>query len=423
MTKKKRKSKNERPAENFESQVEDAFQKLRVDMEGNESREDKPELTEISPTEADSVEVKPGAAEATAAESEAESVASEAEERSQSQQAEASDEVSMDDLLDDVRRSLIEDEAQNEEKKSGWLSRIARGFQKEQPATESPVEEAMPLVPDVPVETPKNEPYVDEIDELIEMLEPPTVEPEAKPEPVHVPELTPTPEPESPPVDVEELKKRVFSPREGGEEQEISEVRSVVLEGEGGEDVFVEVEARKEDTAQERLKAFENSLRPYRQYLYFAIAFLGVILIVATVGIMYTYYQRTRPPEPTPVESNLPYPIAMSLPGGLNFNLAKGSITDGKWNPQGPEWLRGTEICRWVAIPWSKQLEAVVRTLTPDDSIELVMSNNDKLEYQVYSREELTLAEMQALDQNSPCLLLVLAKQDAEKRWVVTAKP
>ena len=68
-------------------------------------------------------------------------------------------------------------------------------------------------------------------------------------------------------------------------------------------------------------------------------------------------------------------------------------------------------------------MEAVVRTLTPDDSIELVMSNNDRLTYDVFSIQELTLEQMQALDQNSPCLLLVLAEQDAEQRWVVTAKP
>jgi len=52
-----------------------------------------------------------------------------------------------------------------------------------------------------------------------------------------------------------------------------------------------------------------------------------------------------------------------------------------------------------------------------------VMSNNDRLEYAVFSIQQLTLEEMQALDQNTPCLLLVLAEQDAEKRWVVTAKP
>jgi hypothetical protein len=41
----------------------------------------------------------------------------------------------------------------------------------------------------------------------------------------------------------------------------------------------------------------------------------------------------------------------------------------------------------------------------------------------VYSIQELTLAEMQALDSSSPCLLLVLAKQDSDKRWVVNALP
>lgn len=376
MTRKKRKSVEEKPSENA-------------------SAADKADVTETGPVATDAGAAAP-----------------------ETQEAE---EVSTDDLLDDVRRSLIEDEAQSEEKKPGWLSRIKKGLQRDQTGAESSVEEeVIPLIPDVPVEQPKEDPYLDEIDELIEMLEPEVSIPEPQPEAVPIEEPAPLPERE-PPVDVQELKKRVFSPREGAEETELSEVRAVALEG--GEEVFVEVEARKEDAAQERMKAFENSLRPYRQYIYFAIAFLGVVLAVAAVGIMYTAYQRTRPPESTPVVSNLPSPVAMTLPGGLNFSLGRGSIKDGQWNPAGPEWLQGTEICRWVAIPWSKQLEAVVRTLTPDDSIELVMSNNDRLSYAVSSIDELTLEQMQALDQNSPCLLLVLAEQDAEARWVVTAKP
>ena len=68
-------------------------------------------------------------------------------------------------------------------------------------------------------------------------------------------------------------------------------------------------------------------------------------------------------------------------------------------------------------------MEAVVRTLNQKDTIQLTMSNNDKLTYNVYAIQQLTLAEMQQLDANSPCLLLVLAKQDSEKRWVVTANP
>jgi hypothetical protein len=113
----------------------------------------------------------------------------------------------------------------------------------------------------------------------------------------------------------------------------------------------------------------------------------------------------------------------VSLPGGWSFKLAKGSLVDGEWNPRGAEWLQGTEVCRWVALPWSRQLEAVVRTLNPKDPIELVMSNQDKLVYEVYSLRQMSAEEMQALDSNSPCLLIVLAEADTEKRWVLTALP
>jgi hypothetical protein len=436
MTKKKRKSKDERPAESFEHKVQDAFKKINLDTDENESVEDQADLKEVSAAEEESVEDKAGSAETAAAAPvgvEAAVDASTPESGEQSQpQAAAAAEDSVDDLLDDVRRSLIEDDAQSEDKKPGWLSRIAKGFQKDQPSTESQVEpveeEAIPLVPDVPTEPPQDDQYLDEIDELLEMLEPEESVGEPQPEPVQIIEAAPQPEPE-PPVDVEALKKRVFSPREGAEEQEITEVRAVVLEGEGGEEVFVEVEARKEDAAQERRKAFENALRPYRRYLYFVTAFLGIVVIVVVLALMApaiynsALFSSLRQSRPTPTVTNLPYPVGMTLPGGLNFKLGRGAINDGQWNPVGPEWLAGTEICRWVAIPWSLQLEAVVRTLTQEDSIELVMSNNDRLSYNVFSIQELTLEEMQSLDQNSPCLLLVLAEQETEKRWVVTAKP
>jgi hypothetical protein len=336
------------------------------------------------------------------------------------QSTDSGDEVSVDDLLDDVRRSLIEDEAQGEEKKPGWLSRIAKGFQKDRSVDESPMEaEPMMAVPDVPVEQPNKNQYVDEIDELIEMLEP-EIE-EAEPAPPSTAEVAPLP-PMEVRADIDELKKQVFSPPEDVEEQDIrDEVRAAALED--GEDVFVEVEAKRASSAEGSIKAFENSLRPYRQSIYFAIAIVGVVVAVLAAGIMYTAYQREQPPATPPNVSNQPNPVAMTLPGGLNFNLGRGSLEDGRWNPVGPEWLTGTEICRWIAIPWSRQLEAVVRTLNQEDTIELAMSNSDRLEYSVYSIQQLTLEEMQALDQNTPCLLLVLAEQDAEERWVVIAKP
>jgi hypothetical protein len=140
--------------------------------------------------------------------------------------------------------------------------------------------------------------------------------------------------------------------------------------------------------------------------------------------LLYNAYQQFKPAEPTPVASNLPYPTTVSLPGGWSFSLGKGALQeDGKWNPQGAEWLQGTEVCRWVALPWSRQLEAVIRTLNPDDPIEIMMSNNDKFVYKVYSVRQLTSEEMLDLDSNSPCLLLVLAEADTDSRWVLTALP
>ena len=333
------------------------------------------------------------------------------------------EQTSTDDLLDDVRQSLIEDEAVKDEKKSKkWWRRAAKGLQKDKKVEpETPVEtELTPvnaqadLIEEKAEE--KSEEYLDEIDELIDMLE---TESSGTAAPVSTPVEVPT-EPEAE-VDLEELKKQAFRPRTVGEEQEnITEVRSVALED--GEEVFVEVEATRQDPLEERLTAFENALRPYRRYIYFGFTVLGIVMAVMASAVLFNIYQRSQPVAPTAI-SNLPFPTSIGLPGGLNFSLGKGALQDGQWNPQGPEWLQGTEVCRWVAIPWSTQLEAVIRTLNPDDPIELVMSNNDRLVYKVYSVQQLTNAEMQNLPSDSPCLLLVLAKADTETRWVLTALP
>jgi len=323
---------------------------------------------------------------------------------------EPADESSLDDLLDDVRRSLIEEA---DDKKSSWWNKKAKSKSSE------PQKEEVHNAPTYVVEKHEEDPYLEQIDELIDLLETEGDELPAV-EVVAEAEIVPPTEPDVP-VDVDELKKRVFSPAETGKEQELSEVRAIALEG--GEDVFVEVESKPANPTDERLKAFENSLRPYRTYIYYAFALLGIVLAMAAGTLMIREYRKNLPPAPTKEVSNLPYPTSLALPGGVNFGLGKGAIKDGSWNPRGPEWLEGTEICRWVAIPWSRQLEAVVRTLTQKDTIELGMSNNDKLTYNVYSIQELTLEQMQKLDANTPCLLLVLAKQDSEARWVVTALP
>jgi hypothetical protein len=332
-------------------------------------------------------------------------------------------ETSGEDVLDEVRRSLIESELEGE-KKPGWWQRIRKGKKEEADKPEVrekidlPMETMQGSAPDLQAASGETEEYLEQIDELIDMLEPEAAELaelefEAQEQVRAEPEI---------PVDIAELKKQAFRPRAEGEEPEsFSEVRAITLEG--GEEVFVEVEAPPQDQFRERVSALENAFKPYRRYVYFLIAFLGIVVVILTSAILYDIYRQTLPPTPVAEPSNLPFPTLVGLPGGLNFDLSRGVLQDGKWDPRGPEWLEGTEICRWVALPWSRQLEAVIRTLTQDDSIKIVMSNGDEIEYRVYSIRELTFEEIQKLDSGSPCLLLILAKQDSETRWVVTAIP
>jgi hypothetical protein len=337
----------------------------------------------------------------------------------------AEEQTSTDDLLDDVRRSLIEAESDKDQTESKWWRRIGRKAKRVEPEeSPAPVEIDLPPMPVSlePAAEPslhkETEDEVDQIDDLIDLLKAESEETGVKPVVTAEVESATEPEPE---IDFDELKKQAFRQQAEGEESEqFTDVRSIALEG--GEEVLVEVDTKAPDPLEERLSAFENALKPYRQYINIALAILGVGMAVVASLIIFNVYQNSRP-EPVKEISNLPFPTGVSLPGGWSFQLGKGSLQNGAWNPSGAEWLEGTEVCRWVSLPWSRQLEAVVRTLNPKDPIDLVMSNNDKFVYQVYSVRQLSPEELQQVDSNTPCLLLILTQPDAEKRWVLTALP
>lgn len=341
------------------------------------------------------------------------------------QSADLEGEASSEDLLDDVRRSLIDEESDKSTKQTKWWRRFGR-------KGKSP--DAEPSPPSVEIDLPTTllqenvvddqkqpaepEEYEDQINDLIDLLE--TEDRESDVETTSVAADVETPPEAEPEIDFEQLKEQAFRPRTSQEVESESDVRSIALEG--GEEVFVEVESRPPDTFKERRNAFENALKPYRSYIYLTLGFLGIVLAGILSLLIFNAYQQSRP-EPVREVSNLPYPVAVSLPGGWSFDLGRGTLQAGRWEPNGAEWLEGTEVCRWVSLPWSRQLEAVLRTLNQNDPIELTMSNNDKLTYGVYSVYEMTLEEIQALDSNSPCLLLILTGSDSEKRWVLTAVP
>jgi hypothetical protein len=338
----------------------------------------------------------------------------------------ATENESSEDILDDVRRSLIEeDETERNKKESKWWRRIGRKEKSAEPEASLPIVEidlpSTSLQTDLaedqrPVIEPED--YATEIDDLIDMLETEHGQiPAEISSATAAGELPPRSEPE---IDFEQLKEQAFRSRRSEEFESDSDVRSITLEG--GEEVFVEVESQTADPFDDRIKSIENALNPYRSYIYMTFAFLGVVMAIMASFLLYNAYQKSRP-QPVKEVSNLPYPVAVSLPGGWSFNLGRGTLQNGEWEPSGAEWLEGTEVCRWVSLPWSRQLEAVLRTLNPKDHIELVMSNNDKLTYGVYSVYEMTPEEIQKLNANSPCLLLILTETDSEKRWVLTAHP
>ena len=346
------------------------------------------------------------------------------------------DEISSESLLDDVRRSLIEENAEiEEEKKPSWWQKLGVGRRKEKesdettPVIEMPEEEGQPVISDdVDIEPvfELQEDADESIDDLIEMLatdenEETLSDVDALPADAQVEIEDAQPVVEK--VKVDELKKRAFQGSTPDDKNEnFSDVRAVALDD--GEEVFVEVEVQAEDQREDRIKSFENALRPYRRYINFGIAFIGIVAILAVFGLLFNAYKSFQPQEPTPTPSNLPYPVRLNIvDGGFSFNLGRGSLEDGRWNPKSPEWLEGTEVCRWVAILYSRPLEAALRTLTQKDQLELVMSNSDVITYDVYSITQMSIEDMQKVSSNSPCLLLVLADANTDTRLVVTAYP
>lgn len=172
----------------------------------------------------------------------------------------------------------------------------------------------------------------------------------------------------------------------------------------------------------QKVRAFVNELSAMERILIAGTLGLIAALILGLSAHELFEARFSASPGVVPTESR-PYPVRVTLPGGWAFDLAKGTIVNEEWSPTWAEWLQGTEICKWVALPWSLQLEAVVRSFESGDVIEVTMSNTDVLQYKVYSIERVPVSEISTLNQNNPSLLLILVNKDSEDRWVVTALP
>jgi hypothetical protein len=160
---------------------------------------------------------------------------------------------------------------------------------------------------------------------------------------------------------------------------------------------------------------------------------VGLILAILAVGALFVSFINEGkqagqiPPTATPASTTealgIPVPMGLSLPGGWHFQVSTGHTVDGKWEPVSSEWLEGTEIRRVIAIPWNKQVEAVVRTFEAGDTINLEMSNGDRLSYKVQTVSQVPETETSILYDTHPSLAVILMDPEADQRWVIVAAP
>jgi len=369
-----------------------------------------------------------------------------------------SPEVSQDDLLDDIRQELAADEEVIEEPKGffGRMFRRLRGPSKteaEEPKSQSELE--------VEIET--QEELSSDSDDLQGVLDELTGEQEPAPKPKPKPRKKRTAQD----VDEEKSIQEFFADLEAladvvpeggiqaaldGQESAVGEpqedekvkvpklpvkssaedeidfeaVRGLALED--YDETVIEPEERKKPLREE-VRQTVRELKPVERFLLYAVGIVTVGVLLFSGGFLIV--NSISVPTPTPVAtldlSETVYPTTLTITGGWKFPLGQGRVVDGEWAPKNDkaEWLVGTEISRWVALPWTLQLEAVLRTLNTDDQFELTMSNFDVLTFNVYSIQEMTMEELLATDPTRPALLVVLYNDEEKdgKFWTVTALP
>ncbi len=160
-------------------------------------------------------------------------------------------------------------------------------------------------------------------------------------------------------------------------------------------------------------------------YLGAILAVAWLILLLLSLAVQHSILDKFFPkplPTATPTASITPIPISLTLPDLPAFPLM-GEPPE-PW-PRAP-WSvpTGQDMCTTVLLPWSAQLEAVLRTLSLNDEIKLTMSNYNSLHYRVQSIEQVRYSDIDKLAKaNFPCLLVILRKADQDTNWVVTAKP
>jgi hypothetical protein len=117
-------------------------------------------------------------------------------------------------------------------------------------------------------------------------------------------------------------------------------------------------------------------------------------------------------------EANAPASLEV---GGRLFVLQKGKVDEktGAWQPQGPEWLAGTEVRRVIALPLAQLADMSVQ---PGDQVTLRTRNGRVVVYPVTQVLRLTPNQIEAFISLSPSIIIPLfeaADANSSERLVI----
>ena len=152
-----------------------------------------------------------------------------------------------------------------------------------------------------------------------------------------------------------------------------------------------------------------------------------IIILILMFLVAKPFFSTT----PTVVATNtpvptfaIPEPYSLELPGGWTYLLDVSKVVYPDWKPTQAEWLKGTEICKLIALPWNIQIDAVYKTIVKGDVIKLTMDNKDQYPYIVDSTKLITKDKLiELVNSNSPCMIIFLYKESATSYQVLSTLP
>jgi hypothetical protein len=142
----------------------------------------------------------------------------------------------------------------------------------------------------------------------------------------------------------------------------------------------------------------------------------------------------TQTPSPISDEAtSTPYALVMAtakVPGGVNdpvsvefggvtFVLYESSLQGGEWQPSVAEWLKGTELRRVLAVPYSGEVGNAVAGMKYGDWIKLRLNSGEVVLYQIVEIARVKRHQIEILAEQKPSVAILLYGERSADRYVL----